>query len=151
MLVVYSVHVSCNPGAHRAACVMLFWFLLSFPHERLNVTDTSCTLWVSSCNITLPSAHIGTLVWVFPWEKPKMAGSTVRPDHVSKYIPADLCSSFFLSSNAVGGTTTQTGLGTCTSIVHMRTPAWSAVLCLIPAVLLSLERCVLFLGQVLTN
>lgn len=71
-----------------------FWFLLNFPHEGLNVTDTSCTLWVSSCNITLPSAHIGTLVWVFPREKPKMAGSRVRPDHVSKYIPADLCSFF---------------------------------------------------------
>lgn len=47
-----------------------------------------------------------------------------------------------LSSNAVGGTTTQTGLGTCTLIAHRRTPALSAALCLIPAAFQSQERCV---------
>lgn len=65
-------------------------------------------------------------------------------DRVSKYTPVLSFCSLSLSSSVVDGITTRTGPGTCTLIVHMRTPAQSAVACLIPAALLFLERFVLF-------
>lgn len=82
---------------------------------------------------------------VFPWGQPRLAGCTVQSK--TTFLNINLCCALLflsLSSSVVGGTTTQTGLGTCTLIVHMRTPALSAVLCLTPAALLFLERCVLF-------
>lgn len=152
-LAVYWICLSNEPGNHNQrpqSCMPYVCYLglgEGFPHERLHVTYSSCTLPDSSCGIPLPSAHMQA--WVFPWEKPRPAGRTVQSKIT--FLNINLCSLspslslFLLSSNVVGGTTTQTGLGTCTLIVQMRTPAPSAVLCLTPAALLFLERCVPFL------
>lgn len=58
-----------------------------FPHERLNVTCSSCTLWASSYDIPLPSAQTGPLVSPgFPMREAQTARmySTLQA-HVSKY------------------------------------------------------------------
>lgn len=56
-----------------------FGFGESFPHERLHVTHSSCTLWVSSFDTCF---HLYTLALkrarVFPWEKPELAACTVQ-------------------------------------------------------------------------
>lgn len=127
---------------HEAAYVCCFGLAGGFPH----VTDASCTPRVSSCDIPLPSAHRpGFLTGEAQTGRMLFTGCSSQQDHVSKYT---LCSAlspslslfFSPSSNAAGGTTTQTGLGTCTLIVRMRTRAPSAVPCLTPAALLFLER-----------
>lgn len=145
---VFWIHLSTKPGNHRArdhraVCLMLFWPWWEF------------STWGATCYIQFLYS-VGLLIWYRTsicthWHTSEPGFSHGRrpnwQDHISKYIPV-LCSplspslSLSLSSNAVGGTTTQTGPGTCTLIVHMRTPAPSAVLCLTPAALLSLERCV---------
>lgn len=59
-----------------------------FPHERLHVTFSSCTLWVSSLDIPLPSAPTGPLVSLgFPMGGAQTARmySTLQ-DHVFKYL-----------------------------------------------------------------
>lgn len=85
-------------------------------------------------------------VWVFPREKPWLAGCPVQTNTMFLNIhPISLFTlhfSFPPSSSVVDGTTTLIGLGTSTLIVHMTTPALSAVVCLIHAVLLFLGRSV---------
>ncbi|XP_077938171.1 tetraspanin-33b isoform X2 [Gasterosteus aculeatus] len=127
---------------HEAAYVCCFGLAGGFPH----VTDASCTPRVSSCDIPLPSAHRpGFLTGEAQTGRMLFTGCSSQQDHVSKYtlcsaLPPSLSLFFSPSSNAAGGTTTQTGLGTCTLIVRMRTRAPSAVPCLTPAALLFLER-----------
>lgn len=93
-------------------------------------------------DIALPSADAGTLIWVSPVGE-SQTGRKESTDHVAKSVPAAVCSPFSdcpLSLNAVDGTTTQTGLGICTSTAHLETPARSAAPFLTPAAPLSLER-----------
>lgn len=124
-------------------------FVCFFALARVSTgTYSSCSLWVTSCETALPSAHAGTFMSLgFPTGE-ALTGRMPSTDqhYVSKYTPDfTFHSSFFFfppSSSVVDGTTTLIGLGTSTLIVHMTTPALSAVVCLIPAVLLFLGRSV---------
>ncbi|KAI3371574.1 hypothetical protein L3Q82_024138, partial [Scortum barcoo] len=80
------------------------------PHERLHVTYSSCSLWVSSCDIPPPSVHAGML------ESPGFPMGEAQTGRIS---------------SVAGGTTTQTGLGTCTLIAHTREPP-STERCAVP-------------------
>lgn len=136
--------------ARNRSLFCLFFCLSEGFHRRLHATYSSCSLWVTSCETALPSAHAGTFMSLgFPTGE-ALTGRMPSTDqhYVSKYTP-DFTFHFSLfiflfppSSSVVDGTTTLIGLGTSTLIVHMTTPALSAVVCLIPAVLLFLGRSV---------
>lgn len=69
------------------------WWWGGFPRERLHVPYSSCTLWVSSCDIPLPSVYTGTLVSPgFPMGEAQTGRMySTEEDHVSKYIHVLCC------------------------------------------------------------
>lgn len=136
--IVYWMHLRLKQ--ETTVCFVCFFCLSEGFHRRLHATYSSCSLWVTSCETALPSAHAGTFMSLgFPTGE-ALTGRMPSTDqhYVSKYTLDFTFHSFLFppSSSAVDGTTTLIGLGTSTLIVHMTTPALSAVVCLIPAVLL---------------
>lgn len=123
-----------------SAAVCSFWprphaptrFLCTAGTPRIRYHTPICTVW-----------HAGKPGFS-PREKPTLAGGTAGWSNgvfLLLNINPVPCS-FSPSSCAAGGTTTQTGRGTCTLIARRRTPATSAAPCLIPAAFRSPERCV---------
>lgn len=129
-------------AAEAPPAYVIFGLADSFPHDVLNVTSTSCSLWVSPCEFALPSAHAGTRIRVSPVGEAQ-ADRVESSDRVLRSAPAATCSLLsprLPSLNAAAGTTTRTGPGICTSTARPETPARSAAPFLTPAAPPSPER-----------
>lgn len=86
--------------ARNRSLFSLFFCLSEGFHRRLHATYSSCSLWVTSCETALPSAHAGTFMSLgFPTGE-ALTGRMPSTDqhYVSKYTPDfTFHSSFFFS------------------------------------------------------
>lgn len=75
--------------ARNRSLFCLFFCLSEGFHRRLHATYSSCSLWVTSCETALPSAHAGTFMSLgFPTGE-ALTGRMPSTDqhYVSKYTP----------------------------------------------------------------